>query len=193
MELPQTHIRNLRVVQDKNHLIEIMPRHAIVAEIGVDRGLFSREIVVTTHPQRLHLIDSWAPSRTGQPGRYGPASMDIVLADFSADIASGGVYLNRGFSWDVLEEFQDEYFDWVYLDTSHKYDETARELAVCRLKMKPGGMILGHDYTVGNFECSVRYGVIEAVNEFCVRHDWELLYLTNESHRHLSYALRKTV
>lgn len=28
-----------------------------------------------------------------------------------------------------------------------------------------------------------------SVYEFCMEHDWQFKYLTNESHRHLTYAL----
>lgn len=191
MELSQKYISNLKVVQDRFQLISAMPTNAVVAEIGVDRGLFSRQIMLAAHPQRLHLIDSWAPSRHGQSSRYGPSSMEVILDNFSSEIAAGTVKVNRGVSYEVLQEFENEYFDWVYLDTSHKYNETVRELSASRTKIKNGGMILGHDYTIGNFERSVRYGVIEAVNEFCIHYDWEIVYLTNEPHRYLSYALSK--
>jgi hypothetical protein len=43
----------------------------------------------------------------------------------------------------------------------------------------------------GNWNGGVRYGVVEAANEFCVRHDWEFIFLTAETHRHLSFAIRQ--
>ena len=44
----------------------------------------------------------------------------------------------------------------------------------------------------GNRVDDVRYGVVEAVNEFCVKRGWEFICLTCDSRRHLSFALRKT-
>jgi hypothetical protein len=38
-----------------------------------------------------------------------------------------------------------------------------------------------------------RYGVIEAVHEFCVREGWEILYLTMDGRTASSFALRKIV
>ncbi len=37
-----------------------------------------------------------------------------------------------------------------------------------------------------------RHGVVEAVNEFCNKHDWRLAYLTNEARRYLSIAITHT-
>jgi hypothetical protein len=36
-----------------------------------------------------------------------------------------------------------------------------------------------------------RYGVIEAVHEFCIAHNWELLYLTVDYPEVPSFAIRR--
>ena len=71
-----------------------------------------------------------------------------------------------------------------------KHDYTT-DLVACRPKIAPGGILAGHDYTTGNLTRKLPYGVIAAVNEFCVGKGWELIYLTNEPSRYLSYALRE--
>jgi hypothetical protein len=179
------------LVTDRESLVDLMPRHGYVAEIGVDKGEFSRHILFSTRPKRLHLIDKWAPGKRDFPSRYGPESMKVVQRDFSLEIEAGTVVLHQGVSFEVMPTFKDRYFDWIYLDTSHRYEETVLELGACHTKIKPGGLILGHDYTIGNIDRPIRYGVIQAVNEFCVTQGWELAYLTNESHRCLSFALRQ--
>jgi predicted O-methyltransferase YrrM len=100
------------------------------------------------------------------------------------------VHIDLGRSTDVLQRYPDGTFDWVYIDTDHGYSVTAEELELCRLKVKPGGIIAGHDYVTGNWDGGVRYGVVEAVHEFCVRYEWELILLTHETDRHLSFAIR---
>jgi len=57
--------------------------------------------------------------------------------------------------------------------------------------IKSGGIIAGHDYTIGNWVDGYRYGVIEAVNEFCVNDDWEMIFLTAETDQYRSFAIRK--
>lgn len=39
----------------------------------------------------------------------------------------------------------------------------------------------------------VRYGVIEAVYEFCAKYDWELLYITAENEGNPSFAIRRII
>ena len=57
--------------------------------------------------------------------------------------------------------------------------------------MKKGGIIAGHDYVHGNWISAFRYGVVEAVHEFCVQFGWEIIYLTIEPTENQSFAIRK--
>ena len=186
VELKQKNITNLKMLLDRQAFLDAMPVGGVVAEIGVNEGEFSEKILKTAKPSKLHLVDAW-----GDPTRYTDQLKLKVHDKFSKEIASGQVEINVGFSTDVLPKFPDKYFDWVYLDTDHTYKTTAAELDILRRKMKPGGIIAGHDYTVGNWVAGFRYGVIEAVNKLCVEDDWELIYLTSETHQCRNFAIRK--
>lgn len=183
-ELTADLIHHLRVAVDRAALLDWLPKHALVAEIGVAAGDFSAEILAHTAPETLHLIDSWSHDE-----RY-LGIRDAVANRFAAEVAAGQVVIDQGYSLTVLSNFPDGYFDWVYLDTGHDFTTTYQELELCRAKVKPGGIIAGHDYVTGHWLGWYRYGVIEAVNTFCVKYSWEMIYLTHEAHRHLSYALR---
>ena len=183
--LTSRHIKNLRVVKSRSRLLPLMPSNAIVAEVGVDEGNFSEKILSLTQPKVLHLVDAWGSQR------FGEEKFNKVRNRFGAEMERGQVVIHRGISWDELQKFPDGYFDWIYLDTSHTYEGTAKELEVSRLKVKPDGLISGHDYSVGNIKKALPYGVIHAVNEFCIGHDWEMIYLTHEPNRYLSYVLRR--
>jgi len=186
LNLQQKHINHLKVLLDRQSLLDALPAGAVVAEIGVNEGEFSEMILKTTKPSKLHLVDAW-----GDPTRYTDDLKLKVKDKFKAEIAAGKVEINVGFSTDVLAKFPDRYFDWVYVDTDHTYTTTAAELGILRTKMKPGGIIAGHDYTLGNWISGFRYGVIEAVHELCVKDDWELVYLTSETHQCRNFAIRK--
>lgn len=183
-ELSAVHIANLKVVIDRDAFLQALPKGGIVAEAGVDHGDFSERILAITKPQKLHLIDIWGSKR------YHAALQGHVRARFARELESGQVEIDLGLSTEVLQRYPDAYFDWIYIDTDHGYTVTAAELAIARTKVKPGGIIAGHDYVTGNWDGGVRYGVVEAVHEFCVKHDWELILLTHETDRHLSFAIR---
>ncbi len=185
MELNEKHIENTKLIANRARLLEHFPKNAVVAEIGVAEGKYSEKILSVTEPKELHLIDIW------DSGRFGEKAMQAVREKFKEPIDAGRIAVHRGLSLEVLQGFEDGYFDWVYLDTSHRYQETLDELECCRLKVRDGGLIAGHDYASGNIESGLRYGVVEAVNEFCNKHDWRLAYLTNEARRYLSFAITK--
>ena len=184
IELTAEYFKNLTILTNKVALLDVLPKHSIVAKVGVSNGKYSEKIISVTQAEKLHLIDSWTQER------YRGREL-FVEKRFEKEIKLGQVFINKGFSTTELERFDDGYFDWVYIDTDHTYNTTAKELEICRKKVKTNGIIAGHDYAVGHFPSRLRYGVIEAVNEFCVKYNWEMIYLTHESHRYLSYGLRQ--
>jgi hypothetical protein len=186
IDLRAENIQNLKTLLDREELIRNMPRNGVVAEIGVDHGDFSELILKLSAPKKLHLIDAWADD-----GRYHRGLKNIVEDKFKKEITNGTLNLDIGFSTTVLLNFPDKYFDWVYLDTDHSYQTTKAELAILKSKIKEGGIIAGHDYIIGNWVDGNRYGVIEAVNEFCVNEKWEIIYLTIEADHYRSFAIKK--
>ena len=185
IELGPEHIQNLCVLIDRDALLSVLPKHSVVAEIGVARGDFAERILSVSKPTELHLIDSWAHDEQYLDLR------EFVEKRFERELEIGRVHIHQGLSTIELKRFENGYFEWVYTDTSHDYDTTAEELEICRNKVKKGGIIAGHDYVTGAWLGQIRFGVIEAVHEFCVKYNWELIYLTHERHRHLSYALKQ--
>lgn len=184
-QLNQNHLKSLAVLPTRLHLLEKLPKNGIVAEIGIAKGGFSEKILNITQPKKLHLIDSleWK--------YFDKKAKSFLLKKFAEQIKTDTIEVHLGKSTYVLKNFSDKLFDWVYLDTDHTYKTTMLELELCKEKIKKGGIIAGHDYTTKNYHKNYSYGVVEAVNEFCYKNNWEFIYLTHETHRHLSYALRE--
>lgn len=183
-DLKKKHIENAKLLPNRLELLKLLPKNAIVAELGVDQGDFTELIVKTCLPQKIHIIDFWGSKRYNQEKR------NKVETRFKKQIEDKSVEINLGLSTSVVTQFQDYYFDWIYIDTDHSYTTTINELELYSKKVKPGGIIAGHDYIVGNWNSLARYGVIEAVHEFCVKNDWEILYLTTELSTFPSFAIR---
>jgi hypothetical protein len=183
--LTEKHVMNCELLLNRASLLSKLKKGGEVAEIGVDRGEFSELILEITEPVLLHLIDIWSNDR------YHGGLFERVTDKFGKLIENGRVQIHRKLSTDAAEDFQDNYFDWIYIDTDHSYEITRDELLKYALKVKNDGIIAGHDYSMGEWVNSYRYGVIEAVHEFCVENGWEIVYLTLEPTEMQSFALRR--
>jgi hypothetical protein len=159
----------LRVRRDRRRLLRSMPRDADCAEIGVWKGDGTTAILRHTRPRTLVLVDPWESQESLEKARYGKAdesAMDetyaSVLKRFDTEIAEGRVSVRRARSDQVWGEFGDGALDWVWLDGDHTYEAVTRDLTALARIVKPGGYIIGDDYTYGWW----RDGVIRAVDEF---------------------------
>ncbi|MCC5450482.1 class I SAM-dependent methyltransferase [Rheinheimera sp. UJ51] len=183
--LQRKHLEYSRLITDRQKLLELLPKNGIVAELGVANGDYTSQILSISQPEKLHLVDIW------QSERYNETLFNNVCAKFDSELAVGRVHIHRKLSLEAAEVFPEEYFDWIYIDTSHCYKGTKAELEYYASKIKPGGIIAGHDYTMGNWNSQFRYGVMEAVHEFCVKHSWRIKYLTMDLSENQSFAIEK--
>ena len=170
------------LVPNRIDLISKMKKKAIIAEIGVEYGNLSKKILEISKPEKLHLIDLWPSNQK--------ANRQYIEMHFNQEIKNKTILLHQGLSWDMLENFPDNTFDWVYIDAGHDFDSVLKDLEVCKNKVKKNGYICGHDYVRWSGKGLYRFGVVEAVNVFCNRNNYEMLYLSNEKNRHLSFALK---
>jgi SAM-dependent methyltransferase len=186
--IPQELLEEARLVANRELLVERMPKNAVVCEIGVAEGNFSAEIIERSSPAKLYLVDKWE----SVAAQYSEAALRKVEERFRAEIESGKVILRRDYSLEALGKFEDNSFDWVYVDAAHDYASVKADLEACRRVVRPGGFICGHDYVRWASPIS-RLGVVEAVNEFIVRTGSRLAYLTNQHNKVDSYAIQLPV
>lgn len=183
-EIGYENIQNARLLATREQLLSLLPKNGIVAELGVDKGDFSKKILEINQPKKLHLVDVW------HSNRYPEKLFHEVSQRFQSEIKTGTVEINRGLSTEVIKQFSNSYFDWIYIDTVHDFKITRQELELYLPKMKHGGIIAGHDFIVGEIDVPWKYGVIEAVYDFCNAYDWEIIYLTMERGISPSFAIR---
>ncbi len=183
-DLDLRHTENCKLLTNREILLDMMPRDAVVAEVGAAFGDFSSKILQRCAPKQLHLVDSWASERY-------EIGLETIKKNLADDIAADRLHIHQGLSTDVLPRFEDGFFDWVYIDTNHSYETTLEELLICDTKVSGAGRIAGHDFCTGNVVDAVPYGVVEAVTKFCKDRNWQFEYLTVESHGHFSFCLRR--
>lgn len=178
-------------------LLYKMPKSSVCAEIGVHKGEFSKKILDITEPKRLHLIDPWEhqeddrykDSRYGGLDSDGQAIMDQryqkVRELFGKELQAGRVQIHRNYSDVASEEFQDSYFDWIYIDGNHLYEFVKNDLELYYPKIKVNGYMTGDDYGTQNWWGN---GVQEAVDEFVAQRPELTLEITGTQ-----YIIRRNI
>jgi predicted O-methyltransferase YrrM len=184
-ELSSAYISNLRVVPNKTELLGLMTKNSIVAEIGARRDGFSAKIIKITQPEKAYLIGHWPTSTTAEN------ELAVINRQFAEEIQSGQVEIRNGDIADELRKLPDGSIDWIYLTSDNSYQNTFNLLEYCQLKLKNDGILAGANYSMGDWIKKHRYGVVEAVNYFCKKYGWEMILITNERNRSLSYALKR--
>ena len=182
--LEEKHLKNCKILSGRKELLESFPKGGVAAEVGVDQGEFTEQVLKYNNPKKLYLIDAW------DFANYQEDKFQLVRNKFESKIVSGEVEIRRGYSTDELPEIPDNHLDWIYIDTDHSYSLTIKELRLSKAKIKENGIIAGHDF-IAKKEMGFRYGVVDAVNQFCKEEDFEFIFMTHENHRHVSFAIRK--
>jgi predicted O-methyltransferase YrrM len=184
VNLEAKHVEGSSIVESRLAMLGCLPKGKRCLELGVASGGFSQEIWRRLRPASLDLVDMWAGER------YAPG-YEQVLKIFEHQVAAGQVRVHRSSSVNYLHAQAPQSFDFIYIDTDHSYSTTYAELCASAKLISPGGYIAGHDYTVGNIVTPVVYGVIAAVNKFCLDQDFRLQYLTAESAGWNSFCLTR--
>jgi hypothetical protein len=68
-------------------------------------------------------------------------------------------HLIREASSNATRHFNNESIDVIFIDANHSYESVKNDIDLWLPKVKPGGVLSGHDYSIAFF------GVIQAVNE----------------------------
>jgi len=172
----------------RQFLLDILPKESVGAEIGVHLGDFSRQILDSIFPKEFHLIDPWEHQTSsiyktawyGGCAKGGQPELDerysSIFKRFNQNIQAEQVKVHRGYSADILQQFPDQYFDWVYIDGNHLYEYVKKDLELSIQKVKLGGYITGDDYIEGGWW---EGGVKKAVDEFANNQSVHLVEIFN--------------
>ena len=178
-KLTTRHIKNCKLVEDRIKMLELIPKGGICAEIGILKGDYSRYILDIVKPQKLHLID------------IDPKSIKVARKRFEDEVEHNLVEIHKEDSSGYLSKIPDETFDWIYIDGDHSYEGVKKDLEAAHKKLKPDGLISLNDYIFFGSSDLTKYGIIEATNEFCLAHNYELVHFALHGRMYNDVTIRR--
>lgn len=116
------------------------------AEIGVESGLYSRDLCKCNPRAKVYLIDAWAAYR-GYREHVTQAKIDSLYEKALERLGGFDNYeVIRKFSMEAVKDFEDESLDFVYIDGNHGLEWAVPDIGFWSRKVKRGGIVSGHDY-----------------------------------------------
>jgi hypothetical protein len=101
-----------------------------------------------------------------------------ILAPY---LAEGRAVIMRDFSVNAAKSFEDGSLDWVYLDGNHHYEAVKEDMEAWWPKIRTGGVLSGHDWIKDDLYFAGMFGVMNAVVEFALAHERQIVTTHGES------------
>lgn len=147
------------------------------AEVGVAEGKFSEVLLASNPNLRLICADAWAPYFSQQR-----KIKDDVMQEYAWNEAHKRLEpFEERVTWmrmpsdEAAGHIPDCSLDFVYIDADHTFDFVMLDLIYWSRKVRPGGIISGHDYY--RFRGA---GVVPAVDAFTHAHRITEWYVCDE-------------
>ena len=121
-------------------------------EIGTHRADFANALLDSWKGWMLYCIDPWATPHGYEEqskllwGGASSRSEDFQEAQSRLAIYEGRFALVCGTSQGAAEVFHDDQIDFAYIDGDHRYSHVLWDLKHWWPKIKPGGILAGHDW-----------------------------------------------
>ena len=148
------------------------------AEIGVFAGELSERLLAAREDLKLHLVDSWGDydPTLAESGDYHATLSDSAQEKYftrtrqAVSSFNGRAVIHRAKSVAAAQKAPDS-LDFVFIDADHSYEGCRGDIEAWKPKLRPGGLLCGHDYDNSEFP---QWGVKRAVDEYVTANDLNL-------------------
>ena len=154
-------------------------KFTVGAEIGVERGMFSKVICMGNPQLKFYGIDAWQ-TIPGYREHVPQQRLDKFYDETKERLKPFNCQLIKGWSAEVVKQFTDESLDFVYIDAAHDYDHVKEDIGEWSEKVRKNGIVSGHDYREGvdkDRPDKPDYGVIKAINEWVKEKNIKYLFI----------------
>lgn len=176
--LEMHHMPDCKVYPNRTAVLKDIPKNGMIAEVGVAYGDFSEVLIAELNPKKFIAIDSFSiissdeePWGKNELTKTGMTHEDYYRKRFEGKV---NMEIKKGYSWEKLGEFEDDYFDYIYVDAGHKYPDVSRDIEALTSKVKVNGYVQFNDYTIMAPTWLEAFGVPKAVNELLLSGGFEM-------------------
>jgi len=153
------------MITDRIHLAKHFAElgFQVGVEIGVCKGEYSSLLLASNPELRLYSVDPWVA--------YGFRTQSWCDKEYSwakHNLKKFGrrSIIVRMTSMQALDLFPDESLDFVYIDGAHDFENVYNDLCGWAPKVRPGGIVSGHDYLERTGSRGSVLGVVQAVDQY---------------------------
>lgn len=144
-------------------------------EIGVQLGEFSSTILKYWRGMHLISVDPWLEDAAENYVDIANVPQQQHELRYQATCAKLKPFGARSSIWrmtsiEAAPKIADYSLDFVYIDARHDYASVLEDLEAWYPKVRPGGIVAGHDYLDGQLPAG-DFGVKSAVDEFFGKRD----------------------
>ncbi len=142
-EIAKKETLNVRLIKHDDYL-----RHNVInnltnqenigIELGVAKGIFSKRMLESSKFKKFYAVDSYTDTYNDD---------DYIKTLKFLEFQNSNFCLIRSDFESALNLFENEYFDFIYIDGyAHTGEEGGKTIIEWYTKLKPGGILAGDDY-----------------------------------------------
>jgi len=121
-----------------DHLPERSPIWGL--ELGVNEGYLSHHLLCNRPDLFMFMVDCWRKEK------------NLIAMGLAINMTypfEGRRHIVRAVSAEAAKLFPDGVLDFVFIDADHSYEDVKHDIQVWRPKLRPGGLLCGHDMHIG--------------------------------------------
>ena len=172
-----TYGATLATVHFRSELPYVLNRRGLIGcgvEVGVKEGRFSEQLLDAWNGRHLISVDPWLEASSDEYDDTSNVEQMTHEDFYKATCDRLARFGERSSVWRMKGEeaspkIPHHSLDFVYLDARHDYDSVKQDIGDWADRVRPGGILGGHDYLDGYIDQG-DFGVKSAVDEFAAAH-----------------------
>ena len=184
---------NIRDIKHRDQIIKYIEtlNSPTICEVGTRNGDYFYNALFAENCSAGIMVDVWRNTEdiNQNDSDYTQDQLDEQYKKvFKRTMNYANVRIIREFSDKACDFFEDETFDFVYIDADHSYNGCLRDLNCWYPKVKRGGILAGHDFIEPEL-CKrmghiTTFGVVQALHDFLSNNNLkeQLIHITPETY-----------